>query len=198
MTCIAYLGSETLQQPTSLTWYTEANQIIGNNTEVTIYSTIVVKRGLVFMESILEACIVYSDLIGQLSCGVSNVGGQDVARWNITYDTLPNTVPRLLVAPANQIVDCRGRVSMVCIVNAFPIPDIRWTFNDAYIDAEASNNINIVDSGKSRYGLNLSESYFDICAVEQIGNYKCMASNAHGNVTSSAGISASTYIEHIM
>jgi hypothetical protein len=187
MTCIAYLGNETLQQPTSLTWYTEANQIIRNSTQVNIYNTVVVRRGQAFMESILEACIVYSDLIGQLSCGVSNVGGEDSARWNISYDILPNSVPRLVVAPANQTVDCRGRVSMVCIVNAFPTPTIRWTFNDADIGAEASSNINIVESGVSRYGLNLSESYFDVCVVEQAGNYRCIASNTLGNVTSSAG-----------
>ena len=147
MTCIAYLGSETLQQPTSLTWYTEANEIIRNSTEVNIYNKVEVRRGQVFMESILEACIIYSDLIGQLSCGVSNAGGQDNARWNISYDILPNTAPRLLVAPANQTVNCRGRVSMVCIVNAFPTPNIQWTFNDTYIAPETSNNINVVESG---------------------------------------------------
>ena len=187
MTCIAYLGNETLQQPTSITWYTEANQIIRNSTQVNIYSKVEVRRGQVFMESILEACIIYSDLIGQLSCGVSNAGGQDNARWNISYDILPNTVPRLLVAPANQTVDCRGRVSMVCIVNAFPNPNIQWTFNDTYIAPDTSNNINIIESGVSRYGLNLSESYFDVCVVEQAGNYRCIASNALGNVTSNAG-----------
>lgn len=186
MTCIAYLGNETLP-PTTITWYNAANEVITNSTQVNIYSATVIRRGNIFMESILEACIIYSDLIGQLSCGVSNVAGQDSARWNVTYSFPPNTVPRLLVAPANQTVDCRGRVSMVCIVNAFPLPDIRWTINDVYIDAEPSSNINIVGSVVSRYGLNLSESYFDVCTVEQIGNYKCVASNALGNITSSAG-----------
>ena len=406
MTCIAYLGRETLQQPTSLTWYTEANEIISNSTQVNIYSTLVVKRGLVFMESVLEACIVYSDLIGQLSCRVSNVGGEDNARWNITYDVLPPvividkprsqvvnytstlqmnctalviretasdsnitwwvessqiynsseatiytrrvrngnmlyvqstltissvsylhlgefsclaentlgrdvvmwtiitpveypapnvaitptttlvsfgdtvsaictanvgpqraynidpstivwqdangiliqpemnqiyinnsmsifdsniilestlfissidfqhvgylvcqvenifgadyttiyvntyetiTAPRLLFSPVNQTVDCRGSVSMVCVVNAFPTPDIWWTYNDVYIDTENSNNFNIIEGAVNRYRLNFTESYFDICAVEEIGNYKCIASNALGNVTSSPG-----------
>ena len=406
MTCIAYLGSETLQQPTSLTWYTETNEIVRNSTQVNIYSKLIVRHGLVFMESILEACNVYSDLIGQLSCRVSNVGGEDNARWNITYDVLPPVIvidkprsqvvnytstlqmnctalviretasdsnitwwvesnqvynsseatiytrrvrngnmlyvqstltissvsylhlgefscraenslgrdavmwtittpveypapnvtmtptttlvsfgdtvsatctanvgpqraynidpstivwqdiyrkpirpemnqvytnnsmtivddniilestlfissidfqhvgylacqvdnafgtdyatiyvdtyetlaaPRLLFSPVNQTVDCIGRVSMVCIVNAFPTPDIWWTYNDVYIDAIASNKFNIIESRVSRYGLNFSESYFDICAVEEVGNYKCIVSNALGNVTSRPG-----------
>lgn len=100
MTCIAYLGNETQQQPTSLTWYNEVNEVITNSTQVNIYNSTVVRRGHVFMESILEACIVYPNLIGQLSCGVSNVEGQDSARWNITYNN--NCTPESPCPPPSK------------------------------------------------------------------------------------------------
>ena len=404
MTCIAYLGRETVvDSSSSLSWYTEAREVITNSTQVNVYSTAVVRQGLVFMESILEACAVYSNLVGELSCGVMNGGGEDSARWNITYDVGPpvivvskpasqvvnytsalqmnctslvlreessdsniawwventqirnssetliytnrervgnmvfirstlvvsrityshlgelsciaenslgrdvatwtltptveypppivtttsgtklvyfgepinatctanvgpikaynmypsmivwfdtygqqirpatnqiyintsvtivggNTIlestllinrvdvqhvgvlecqvdnlfgidyatvsvntyealraPRLLLAPVNQTIDCRSRVTLVCVVNAFPLPDIWWTFNDIRVDP---GNANILENGVSRFGQNFSESYLDICEFEQPGYFKCSASNSLGNATSNPG-----------
>ena len=407
MICVAYVGSDTERQPDSLAWFTERNELIINSSQITIYNTVLTRQGQVFVESILEACSVSSYLIGQLSCRVSSVGGEDNARWNITYDIAPPiiivnkptsqvvdytttlrmnctalvvnevasdsnitwwtessqvynrsgttiytrrvrngnmlyvqsvltissisylhlgeftcraenslgrdiawwtittlieypapsltvtptamlvnfrdtvsarctanigpqraynidpsmimwldvygkpiqpstnqiyingsmsivdgniilestllinsidfqhvgylvcqvenafgadyatinvdtyetlTAPLLLVAPVNQTVqDCRSRVTLACIVNAFPTPDIWWTFNDVYIDNETSTDFNIFESGVNGFRLNFSESYLDICGFEQIGHYKCIASNALGNVTSNPG-----------
>lgn len=406
MICVAYVGSDTERLPDSLAWFTERNELITNSSQITIYNTVLMRQGQVFVESILEACSVSSYLIGQLSCKVASVGSDDTARWNITYDiappviivnkptsqvvdytttlrmnctalvlnemtsdssitwwagpnqvydssktmidtrrvrngnmlyvqstlTIPSvsyqylgeftcraenslgsdiawwtiatpteypapsltvtptntlvnfrdsvsarctanvgpqaaynidpsaitwldanenpiqptinqiyitnrtsvvdgnvilestmlinsidfqhvgylvcqvenafgadyatiyvdtyetlTAPQLLVAPANQTVDCNSRVTLACIVNAFPTPDIRWTFNDVYIDNDTSSDFNILESGVNGFRLNFSESYLDICGFEQIGYYKCVASNTLGNVTSNPG-----------
>lgn len=406
MICVAYVGSDTERPPDSLAWFTERNELITNSSQITIYNTVLMRQGQVFVESILEACSVNSYLIGQLSCRVSSVGGEDNARWNITYDIAPPviivnkpmsqvvdytttlrmnctalvlneiasdsnitwwvgtnpvynstgttiytrrerngnmlyiqsmltissvsylylgeftcraenslgrdiawwtittpieypapsltvtptttlvnfrdtvsarctvnvgpqaaynvdpstimwldayenaiqpttnqiditnsmsvvdgnvvlestllinsidfqhvgylvcqvenafgadyatiyvdtyetlTAPQLLVAPANQSVDCSSRVTLACIVNAFPTPDIWWTFNDVYIDNVTSSDFNILESGVNGFRLNFSESYLDICEFEQIGYYKCIASNTLGNITSNPG-----------
>ena len=89
MICVAYVGSDTEQLPDSLAWFTERNELITNNSQITIYNTLQMRQGQVFVESILEACSVNSYLIGQLSCKIVSIGGEDNAHWNITYDLAP-------------------------------------------------------------------------------------------------------------
>ena len=188
-TCTANIGPQRAYSidPSTIVWQDAYRKPMWPDTDqVYINSTMSIVDGNIILESTLLISSIDFQHVGYLVCQVENAFGADYATINVdTYEIL--TAPRLLLAPVNQTADCRGRVSMVCIVNAFPTPDIWWTYNDVYIDTEASNNINIIDSGVSRYGLNFSESYFDICAVEEIGNYKCIASNALGNVTSSPG-----------
>ena len=67
ISCIAYLGREATYQPTSFAWYNGLNEQIINGPQVTINTTTTVIEGHVFIESVLSACQVYSDLIGQSS-----------------------------------------------------------------------------------------------------------------------------------
>ena len=109
LTCIAYVGQETSYQPTTITWYNGANEQLANSSHVTIYSNIVVIDGLVFIESTLEARIVYSHLTGQSSCVVSNVIGQDRASWILMYESQPPVT--VMMKPSSQIVNYTTTVS---------------------------------------------------------------------------------------
>lgn len=295
MTCVAYLGRETTYQSTSISWYNGLNEQITNSSHLTISSSITVIEGHVFMESVLVACTVYSDLIGQSSCVVTNAAGQDSASWNTAYEVEPpviiatkpanqlteyygnlrmtclavvrqeeandtditwwdefgritntaetmiytsrdwllNTIfvestlvicgvqyehfgrisciaentlgrdvvtwnvgpniahspPLVLLGPVNQTVDCRGRVTMTCVVNAFPSPDVWWSLNNTLVDDEAIDGVAIVSNDETTFGLNFTEAFLDICNFndENVGYYTCGASNMFGNYTSDPG-----------
>ena len=295
MTCVAYLGREATYRPTSITWYNELNEQIINSSQVTINSSITIIEGHVFMESVLVACTVYSDLIGQSSCVVNNIGGEDSATWSTAYDIEPPVVittkpanqivdyytnlpmtclalvhqeetndtditwwgesgqivdttetliytsrvwventlfvestlvvcgvqyehfgriscivenslgrdivkwridpptdhlpPLIILSPVNQNADCRGRVTMTCVVNAFPSADIWWTLNDTYMDDQTSGGINVISNDETIFGLNFTEAFLEVCNFndDKVGYYRCSASNIFGNYTSDPG-----------
>ena len=296
ITCIAYLGRETTYQPTNFAWYNSLNERISNSPHVTINTSISIIEGHVFIESVLLACQVYSDLIGQTSCVVTNVGGEDRAEWNTAYTTEPPVVittkpanqivdyysylemtcltlinqeeandtqitwwgefgqltdtedtliytnriwaentlfiestlvvcgveyehfgrlsciaqnslgrdivnwnidpptvhapPLVIMGPINQTVDCRGRVTLACVVNAFPTADVWWTFNDTYmIGNEMNDNVMIKSNDNTIFGFNFTEAFLNLCNFnnDNVGYYQCSASNMFGNHTSIPG-----------
>lgn len=187
--CTANIGPQAAYNidPSVIMWL-DANEksIQPMTNQIYITNSMSIVDGNIILESTLLISSIDFQHVGYLVCQVENVFGYDYATIYIdTYETL--TAPQLLVAPANQTVDCDSRVTLACIVNAFPTPDIWWTFNDIYIDNETSSDFNILESGVNGFSLNFSESYLDICGFEQIGYYKCIASNTLGNITSNPG-----------
>ena len=295
MTCVAYLGRESSYQPTSITWYNDLNEQITNSSQVTINSSITIIEGHVFMESALVACTVYSDLIGQSSCVVTNIAGEDSATWSTAFDIEPPVViatkpasqiveyysnlqmtclavineeetndtditwwgefgqivdtdetliytsrewventqfiesilvicgvefenfgrisciaenslgrdavkwridppidhlpPLIILSPVNQNADCRGRVTLTCVVNAYPSADVWWIFNETYMDDQNAAGINVISSDETIFGLNFTEAFLEVCNFndDKVGYYRCMASNIFGNYTSDPG-----------
>ena len=188
-TCTANVGSQRSYNidPSMIMWLDAYdNPIWPATNQIYINNSMSVVDGNVVLESTLVISNIDVEHVGYLDCRIENAFGADYASIYVdTYEEL--TAPQILVSPVNQTVDCRSRVTLVCIINAFPSADIWWAFNDVYIDTQATDNANILESGVSRFGLNFSESYFDICEIQQSGHYKCIASNSLGNVTSSPG-----------
>ena len=303
ISCIAYLGREATYQPTSFTWYNGLNEQIINGPQVTINTTTTIIEGHVFVESVLSACQVYSDLTGQSSCVVTNVGGEDSAGWNTVYSVPPPVViaskpanqivdyndnlelscialvneeeandtqltwsgefgqlpdteativytnriqvgstlfiestlvvcgvefehfgrlsctaenslgtdvvnwnidppaehraPMMLVGPANQTVDCRGSVTLACVVNAFPTADVWWTLNGTYVDNDLVGDVVMNSNDMNIFGSNFTEVFLDVCNFndDKAGYYQCSASNMFGNYS---GVPGETYINTII
>ena len=182
LTCIAYVGQQATYQPTTITWYNGVNEQLSNNSQVTIYSNVVMIDSLVFIESTLEANVVYSHLTGQSSCVVSNTIGQDRASWVLMYDIQPPVT--VTMKPANQIVNYTGVVRMNCLALIHQEAEndtvITWwgEFGQITNDTETTIYTNRITSGD----LIFVESVLEVCSVNymHLGRLACVAENAFG------------------
>ena len=175
--------------PSEIEWL-DANgaQISTNPGEINIYTMTSNIGGNIFTTSMLQIERIGPQHVGNLECVVKGIFGTDSANITVQiYEVL--TSPELIMIPHNQTVDCRSRLTITCVINAFPVPQVQWYFNSANIDNSASDNVYINDFYGSTIGLNFTETYMDICdfSDDNIGYYWCSASNILGNYTSDPG-----------
>lgn len=192
-TCSASVGPQEAYSIDSLEiMWLDANgqQIIPIFNHTDIHREMFVIDGNVFITLTLEIDSLSHQYLGDLQCTVRSVFGTESANFTIQiYEIL--TSPQLILTPLNQSVDCRSRVTLTCVINAFPIPDVQWYFNGTSVDNRASNNVNINKYHGSAIGLNFTEAYLDICDFndDNVGYYWCSALNMFGNYTTDQGVS---------
>lgn len=186
MTCLAVVNDEETNE-TDITWWGEFGQIVDTD-ETLIYTSREWVENTLFVESTLVICGVEYENFGSISCRAENSLGRDVVKWRIDppIDHLP---PLIILSPVNQNADCRGRVTLTCVVNAYPSADVWWTFNDTYMDEQIATGYNVITNDETIFGLNFTEAFLEVCNFndDKVGYYRCMASNIFGNYTSNPG-----------
>ena len=82
-----------------------------------------------------------------------------------------------------DIVQNEGQVvTFKCSVEGNPQPSIKWTKNNEILNAEANPKLNASSSGNT-HSLRIQEVH-----RSDEGQYRCVANNSIGNITSTAGI----------
>ena len=191
-TCSASVGPQEAYSIDTLEmmWLdTNGQQIIAIANQTDIYTEMFVIDGNVFITLTLEIDSVSLRYLGDLQCIVRSIFGTESANFTVQiYEIL--TSPELILTPLNQSVDCRSRVTLACVINAFPIPEVQWHLNGAPVDNRVSDNLDINKYHGSAIGLNFTETYLDICDFNDVnvGYYWCSAFNMFGNYTSDPGL----------
>lgn len=84
--------------------------------------------------------------------------------------------------PPGDVVEIEGRVVIFhCSVEGNPQPNIKWTKNNEILNTEASSKLNASSSGNT-HSLRIQ----DVHRSDE-GQYRCVANNSIGNITSTAG-----------
>ena len=188
VSCNANVGPQAAYDidPPDIMWMDiYGQQIMNIDGQINMYRTVDTIGGNVFVTITLGINSIGINHVGDLQCVVSSILGTDSASFTVqTYEIL--TTPELLMTPLNKTVDCRSRATLTCVITAFPVPDVQWYFNGAYVNTTASDNVNINHIYGSAVGLNFTETYLDVCDFndENVGSYWCSASNTLGNYTS--------------
>lgn len=186
--CSANVGPQAAYNidPAEIMWVDiYGRQLMPIDNQIDVYRRMDTVGGNVILTLTLGINSIGVNHVGDLQCVVSSVFGIDSATFTVqTYEIL--TTPELLLTPLNRTVDCRSRATLTCVITAFPVPDVQWYFNGAYVDTTASENVNVNHNYISSLGLNFTETYIDVCDFndENVGSYWCSASNVLGNYTS--------------
>ena len=175
--------------PPDITWLdTSSQEITSAVNDISVYKTTSIIGNNVFVTSVLVISRIGPEHVGDFECVVTSDFGRDNAIVTIqTYEIL--TSPELIFTPLNRTVDCRTRVTVTCLISAFPTPEVKWYFNGNSVYNNATDNVNILQYYGSTIGLNFTETYLDICDFngENVGYYWCSALNVLGNYTSDPG-----------
>ena len=188
VSCTANVGPQAAYNidPPEVMWTdVYGQQIMPIDNQIDVYRTMNTIGGNVIVTLTLGINSIGVNHVGDLQCVVSSIFGTDSATFTVqTYEIL--TTPELLLTPLNRTIDCRSRATLTCVITAYPVPDVQWYFNGAYVDTTASENVNVNHYYGSAVGLNFTETYLDICDFndENVGSYWCSASNVLGNYTS--------------
>ena len=188
VSCSANVGPQAAYDidPAEVMWMdVYGQQIVPIDNQINVSRTMDTVGGNVIVTLTLEINSIGVNHVGDLQCVVGSIFGTDSATFTVqTYEIL--TTPELLLTPVNKTIDCRSRATLTCVITAFPVPNVQWYFNGAYVDTTASENVNVNHYYGSTIGLNFTESYLDVCDFndENVGAYWCSASNILGNYTS--------------
>ena len=91
---------------------------------------------------------------------------------------LTTVAPELMEYPKNQLTIEGSNVTFSCIAGGVPSPRISWTINGTAINVTANPRINLTANGQQLTVTNVNRT--------DSGEYRCLASNKVGNVTSMA------------
>ena len=91
---------------------------------------------------------------------------------------LTTVAPELMEYPKNQLTIEGSNVTFSCIAGGVPSPRISWTINGTAINVTANPRINLTADGQQLIVTNVNRT--------DSGEYRCVASNKVGNVTSMA------------
>ena len=78
--------------------------------------------------------------------------------------------------PKNQTTIEGSNVTFSCVASGVPVPRISWTINGTAINVTANPRINLTADGQQLTVTNVNRT--------DSGEYRCVASNKVGNVTS--------------
>ena len=80
--------------------------------------------------------------------------------------------------PKNQTTIEGSNVTFLCVASGVPVPRISWTINGTAINVTTNPRINLTGDGQQLTVTNVNRT--------DSGEYRCVASNKVGNVTSMA------------
>ena len=91
---------------------------------------------------------------------------------------LTTVAPELMEYPKNQLTIEGSNMTFSCIAGGVPSPRISWTINGTAINVTANPRINLTADGQQLIVTNVNRT--------DSGEYRCVASDKVGNVTSMA------------
>ena len=91
---------------------------------------------------------------------------------------LITVAPELTTTPKSQTTSEGSNVTFSCVASGVPEPSLSWTINGTAINVTANPRINLTADGQQLTVTNVNRT--------DSGEFRCVASNKVGNVTSMA------------